>query len=292
MSGRVVAVTGALGFVGRRLCACLEERGEHVEAWDLPQIDLLDPAAIRAAVARTRPATVFNLAATGLRHEESHDPAVIDVNVRMMANLVNACDPGTVLVHTGSMSEYGSDGTLAESVPCAPTTAYGIAKLAATHYALAYGAARGLRVRVGRLFGVYGPGEPSYRLFPMLLANLRAGTPVPLSDGRQRRDFIHLDDVCEGLVRLSALDGDAGLVVNLGTGVATRVRDVAVWIAGAIGADESLLQFNTRPRSPGDADLIVADVSRLRQTLGWVPPQRLRAGLDVAGLLGKLGTGT
>ncbi len=162
-----------------------------------------------------------------------------------------------------------------------------IAKLAATNYALAYGPRRGLRVRVARLFGVYGSGEQAHRLFPTLLKNLRAGAPVPLSDGLQRRDFIHVDDVCEGLVRLSAVGGhEDGLLVNLGTGVALRVRDVARWIAAAVEADESLLRFGARERSPGDADLIVADVTRLRQTLGWVPEQRLRAGMDVVGLFG------
>jgi len=281
---RVVAVTGAEGFVGRRLCARLVADGDQVEAWDLPGIDLLDPDSIRAAVARARPSVVFNLAATGLRHDKAHDPAVIDVNVRMMANLVNACDPGTELVHAGTMSEYGSEGTLSETDTCAPTTAYGIAKLAVTNYAFAYGSRRGLRVRIARLFGVYGPGEPSHRLFPVLLENLRAGTPVPLSDGMQQRDFIHVDDVCEGFVRLSHVEGPDQLLVHLGPGVATRVRDVAGWIAGGVGANDSMLQFGARDRSPGDADLIVADVSRLRQTLGWVPPQRLRAGMDIAEL--------
>jgi nucleoside-diphosphate-sugar epimerase len=269
------------------LCARLSAGGDRVEAWDLPSVDMLDAAAVCAAIDGARPSVVFHLAATGLTHDRSHDPSVIDENVRMTANLIEACESPTVVVHVGSMSEYGSAGTLSESDPCAPTTAYGIAKLAATHYALAYGPNRGLRVRVARLFGVYGAGEQAHRLFPMLLKNLRAGTPVPLSDGLQRRDFIHVDDVCEGLVRLAALGGHAGgLVVNLGTGVALRVRDVARWIAAAVDADESLLRFGARERSPGDTDLIVADVARLRETLGWVPRQRLGAGMDIVGLFG------
>ena len=106
-------------------------------------------------------------------------------------------------------------------------------------------------------------------------------------DGLQRRDFIHIDDVCEGLVRLSTVRGhEDGLLVNMGTGVALSVRDVSRWIAAAVDADESLLQFGARQRSPGDADLIAADVSRLRETLRWVPPQRLQAGLDIGELFG------
>lgn len=184
------------------------------------------------------------------------------------------------------MAQYGVAGVLAEEMRCDPTTVYGIAKLAVTNWAQAYGPGQGLHVRVARLFGVYGPGVQPHRLFPMLLKNLRAGIPVPLSDGLQRRDFIHVDDVCEGLHRLSEVEGDKAWVVNLGTGVAPSVRDVAYWMAAALGADAGLLQFGARERSPGDADLIVADVTRLRQLTGWVPAQRLEEGLDVLSLFG------
>ena len=65
-TGRMVAVTGAEGFVGQRLCARLAVDGDQVEAWDLPGVDLLDPDSIGAAVGRARPSVVFNLAASTL----------------------------------------------------------------------------------------------------------------------------------------------------------------------------------------------------------------------------------
>ncbi|MBM3465719.1 MAG: NAD-dependent epimerase/dehydratase family protein, partial [Armatimonadetes bacterium] len=136
-----------------------------------------------------------------------------------------------------------------------------------------------------RLFGVYGPGEADGRLFPHLVRALSEGVPVPLSDGRQVRDFIHVDDVCEGLLRLAEIDAPR-VLVNLGTGSGVRIRDAAAWTADALGADRALLRFGAAPRSPGDENRLVADVTRLRALLSWVPPQRLRPGMDARELFG------
>jgi nucleoside-diphosphate-sugar epimerase len=244
---------------------------------------------VAAAFDEGSPRVVFHLAALGVSPDRAHDPRVIDANVSMVANLIAAAQPETTVVLAGSMAEYGHGGVLKETDVCEPKTAYGIAKLAASHYATAYGPARSLRVRVGRLFGVYGPGESRERLFPTLVDALTRGRAVPLSDGMQKRDFIHVSDACEGLLRLSECTSKDVLVVNIGTGQAVQVRDVAVWTANCLGADTSLLRFGARPRSPGDADLLVADVSRMREALGWCPPMRLGPDMDIRELLGIAG---
>ncbi len=287
MSDRTVVITGAGGFVGARLRRGLETTGDRVLAWTRSDVDMLDPQAVHDGIATADPEVVIHLAATGVTHDRAHDPEIVAENLRMTVNLCYACNPGVTLVIAGSMAEYGNAGTLNETHRCDPTTAYGIAKLAATNYALSYGVRKGLSVRVARLFGIYGPGEPKHRLFPALLDNLRRGVAVPLSDGLQRRDFVHVDDVCEGLMRIMDAEvPDGGLLVNLGTGAASRVRDVARWMAASLNADETLLQFGARDRSPGDADLIVADMHRLRQAIGWVPPQRLGPAMDLKALFG------
>ncbi len=278
-----IAITGSNGFIGQRLLHLLNNMGYEVITWNRPYIDLLDYSETRDAVLKASPCAIIHLAATGISHSRTHDIATIHENIKMTANILTSCPKETVIILAGSMSEYGRSGTLREDDRCDPTTAYGIGKLAATNYALAYGSRKELSLCVARIFGVYGPGEADQRLFPTLLRNLREGTKVPLSDGLQHRDFIHVDDVSEGLARLlEASAGNDQLIINLGTGVAPRIRDVAHWIVEALGADERLLDFGARERSPGDADMIVADVNRLRKKLGWVPPQRLIAGIDIA----------
>jgi nucleoside-diphosphate-sugar epimerase len=277
-----VLVTGAGGFIGRRLVETLGRAGEPVTGWTRKDVDLRDGAAVAAAMEAVRPATIFHLASAGVGAARAHDPLVIAEDVAMTAALLAAAPRGSRLVMTGSMAEYGRGGRHREDDRCDPRTAYAIARLAAGSLALAYAETHGLVVTVARLYGVYGPGEGPRRLFPRLIDDLSAGRPAALSDGTQRRDFIHLDDVCRALIALADIaDGTAPPIVNIGTGRAVSVREVAEWVADALGAPRALLQFGSVERSPGDQDLLEANVERLAGLVGGAPPQRLGPGLAI-----------
>lgn len=277
----IVAVTGASGFIGRHLCRALSARGIDVRPWSRPCVNLVDACSVAEAFERDRPKTIFHLAAAGVGVAQAHDASIIRQDISMMESLLSYAPAGARLLYAGSMSEYGHAGLLSEEDCCTPRTAYGVAKLACGHYASAYAQSRGLSVRVARLFGVYGPGEPSARLFPSLLSALRNGNSIAMSDGLQRRDFIHVEDACAAMISLAKAPDGVPEVVNIATGTAVRVRDVAQWVADAIGAPRTLLQFGARPRSPGDEDLLVANIDRLKSIIGWLPPQRLQPRLSV-----------
>ncbi|NND03852.1 MAG: NAD-dependent epimerase/dehydratase family protein [Acidimicrobiia bacterium] len=280
-AGGVVAVTGSAGFIGRRLTDRLRSGGHEVVEWSRDCVDLTNGEALAAAMARDRPSVIYHLAAVGAGPGQGNDQRAAIDNVVMAENLVAAAPPKTTLVVAGTMAEYGTGGVLDEDMPCHPRTAYGTGKHAAVRHALTHGPPRGLLVRVGRLFGVYGPGEAPQRLFPSLLHDLSASQPVSLSDGKQQRDFVHVDDAVASLVQIAALPGSDPVVINVGTGQGILVGDVCRWIAKAIGVSTALLQFGSRQRSSGDADQLVANVTRLRQLTGLVPPQRLEPVLDL-----------
>jgi nucleoside-diphosphate-sugar epimerase len=285
-----LVVTGAGGFIGRRLCAHLAAAGRQVVAVSrgpLPgfpcpvsQVDVSDAPELTGIIREVAPVAIIHLASVGVKPSQSADLTAVPANLALAHAVVLAAAsvPGCRVIHTGSMAEYGSHvGALHEDLPLAPaatTTAYALGKLVAGLHAQAMGARLGVQVVVARLFGVFGPGEEPHRLFPTLLTNLRAGQPVLLSDGRQRRDFIHVDDVCEVLTALADHPSVAG-VVNIGSGEAVEVARICRGIAAALGADPALLRFGARPRSPGDTDLLLADTRRLADWLGRVPPARL-----------------
>lgn len=283
---KTIVVTGANGFIGKHLCAFLKSSTNHkVIGLTRSDVNLMDASATADKLRDISPDYVFHLAATGVSHERANDPTVIDENVSILTNVAEGCTPRTTLVVAGSMSEYGGSGTFSEDDPCTPKTAYGQSKLAVTKRACEIADANGLKVCVVRLFGVYGSGENANRLFPSLLRELRADRVVQLSDGLQSRDFIHVKDVCEFLWLLAKkLDGHSPLVVNLGTGQAVSIKNVCQWIAAELSKPAELLGFGLRVRSPGDADIMCANVETLHNILGQTPPQRLRSGVTVKDL--------
>ena len=274
----MTVVTGAEGFIGARLVRLLRSRGYETLSWTRSEGDLRDTALVAENLKQIEPGLIFHCAGS-LPGADGGSWGAVGDDARMLTNLATAMPRDARLVFTGSMAEYGRSGYLNELDPCHPGSSYGFAKLSATNSALALRVTHGLDIRVARLFGVYGPGEAPQRLIPHLLARLATGQPIPLSDGGQVRDFVHVNDVCACLIRLAATAHLPFPIVNIGTGVGLSVREVCETVAATIGADPGLLQFGKIPRRAVDEDCLVAQIGRLA-TLGSVPPQRLRAGAE------------
>lgn len=262
-----VLVTGAGGFIGRRMVAWLAARGIAATGWTRADVDLEDAAAVADAVAALDPAIILHLAAIPARSSDS-DWRLIAREAAMVDALAAALPFGATLVCCGSMAEIGHSGIHDEHVQCRPHTLYGMAKYAGTSRALAM-VAEGRSIRVARLFGVYGPGEGPQRLIPSLVSRLARAEPVMLSDGLQVRDFVHVDDVCAALWALaSAPDGGAPGLVNVGTGQGISVADVCRSVADALGADHALLHFGAIERRYVDETELVARVGPWLRSAG------------------------
>lgn len=266
-------VTGSGGFIGARLTDWLRQRGDEVIAWTRTNGDLRDRDAVASLVSRVRPDYIFHLASEppGSATEQWHR---IAGEQQMLANLAYSMPGHCQLIYTGSMAEYGKSGVLHEADQCVPDTGYGCAKFSGTTLAVALRSILDIDVRVARLFGVYGPGEAPTRLLPSLVAKLGRGEPVPLSDGLQVRDFVHVDDVCAAIAALSAApSARAPAIVNIGTGVGLSVRQLCERVAEILGADPTLLDFGALPRRSVDQDCLIAGTDALRSFM-QPPAQR------------------
>ncbi|MEM9420238.1 MAG: GDP-mannose 4,6-dehydratase, partial [Planctomycetota bacterium] len=123
------------------------------------------------------------------------------------------------------------------------------------------------------------PGEPAAKLTSYVARQLLAEEPAQCSAGTQERDFIYVGDVADALNRL--LVSNVTGAVNIGTGQAVAVRNIAQTIGQIVGRPE-LLQFAAQTTGGDDFPRVVADPKRLQEEVGFTPRFDLRAGLSKA----------
>ncbi len=166
------------------------------------------------------------------------------------------------------------------------TKIYGASKAAGGIVARALAESSGVRLRLLRFFKVYGAGEAAHRLLPSLVAGLSRGERVPLSDGTQVRDFIHVDDVVEACFNadddMLLPSRDLTAAWNVCTGVGHSVETFAALVAQAMGVRVELLGFGELPMRADDEPYLVGDGERMFRELGWRPKRDLDAGIRAA----------
>ena len=160
--------------------------------------------------------------------------------------------------------------------PLRPASQYGAAKLALFTAFTSICSARALSGAWARPFFIYGPGEAPHRLAADVTLSLLRGETARCTEGTQRRDYLHVADV--GAALSTILDSELEGPINIGSGNAIAIADLASEIARQIGAPERL-HLGARAAPQGDPDLIEADNARLSNELGWRPRFDLKTGI-------------
>jgi nucleoside-diphosphate-sugar epimerase len=288
---RRVLVTGASGFVGRPALGALAARGfdVHAVARGAPDdatpgitwhaADLLDAARRRSVVDAVGASHLLHLAwyaEPGAFWSARENAAWVAATVALVDEFALAGGRRATLAGTCAEYDWTAPGPLAEDAPLAPATYYGTCKDATRRVVEGLAAAAGLSLAWGRIFFVFGPGEDARRLVAGVARALVAGERAATSAGAQRRDFLHVDDVAGAFAAL--LDSPVEGAVNIASGEAASVRAVAEALAQAAGRPD-LLDVGAVPRRAGEPEEIVADVSRLRDEVGFRPRRSLSDGL-------------
>lgn len=331
-------VTGGAGFIGQHLVKALLARSIAVVVLDNLSVgsranvpgevefiegDLRDPAACARALAKVD--AVFHLAAV-VSVRASIDNFVTDAEVNVLGTLrlLEAMQQHSGQIRkavlASSMAVYADSAAAAplpESWSTHPVSPYGAGKLAAEHYWHLLCAQAGIESTALRLFNTWGPGQtpsPYVGVLTHFARRLLEGEPLQIfGDGEQRRDFVHVEDVAQAFVRV--LDSSAsGKTLNVGTGLATSVNEVAAGLVSAFKSwhrrefgghkehqsspspsaerNESRpppasppqpefapalppLRIQHLPPRPGELRNAIADISAAQRVLGFSPQHRL-----------------
>ncbi|MCX6124389.1 MAG: NAD(P)-dependent oxidoreductase [Proteobacteria bacterium] len=298
MSQRVL-VTGANGYIGKYCVPFLIKSGFKVfavssqrEGLDSDGVEWLKTDLLKESLLsiliKTKPSHCLHLAWYAEHGKFWTSPLNSEwarASKQLLADFF--ASGGTRFVSSGSCAEYSWTGHCEEGVTLeVPGTLYGQCKKEFSDYVLMYARQSQVSCAVGRVFFLYGPGEPKNRLVPAMINSFLNNTSPRCSDGEQLRDFMSVEDVAAGLVEL--LKSKVNGVVNIASGAPMTVKSLVQEIAHLTDSKVPIL-FGSVPRPVGDPDVLTASTQRLNSEVGFRPQVSLTLGLRKSIAWAKLG---
>lgn len=294
-----ILVTGATGFIGANLTHYLVSQGcrPHItlrkesNTWRINEIlkklhihyvDLSDKDRIKKIILMIKPRIIYHCATYGGFSFQADSDKIINTNIIGTINLVNACRKieFDCLVNTGSSSEYGlKKQPMKESDLLEPINDYGISKATATLFCQSVAMREKLPIATLRLFSPYGYFESQARLIPSVILSCLNKTNPELSCPDSVRDFIFIDDVINAYTNVLENNNKIrGEIFNIGYGRQYSVGEVVNKIIDLISDKikpqwESISNLRVEPTS------WIADISKAKEILKWMPCNNLDAGL-------------
>jgi nucleoside-diphosphate-sugar epimerase len=280
--GKSVFVTGASGFLGQSLVECLLEQDAKVSVLLRPGSeeivsfkddvrhfigDLSDKEVLQKALRQGKPDYVFHLAAFGVDQPFGDFEAYIRTNILGTANLLEVASKLP-------LEKFIYVGTCGDEID----SPYGWSKLCARQLAMLFSKNENLPLVVARPFQVYGHRQSQKHIISHILKNAMSGSPIRMTLGEQKRDFIFVSDLIDGLLLCGSVEDCTNEVVDLGTGVGTSIRDIATKIVSLTDSN-SKLEFGAIPYRKGENMNLTADLKNAKRLLNWNSNIDLNAGL-------------
>ena len=303
---RTVLVTGGAGYVGSYCCKAFAEAGWRVVVFDnlsrgwrefvrwgpLIEGDILDEAALLAAMDEVKPDAVAHFAALAYVGESVEQPELYYRNNTFGSlTLIEAMRKAGVgkLLFSSTCATYGVPHTtpIAEDHPQSPINPYGWSKLFVERMLADISAAHGLAYVALRYFNAAGADaegqigerhEPETHVIPLAIRGALAsdyvfsifGDDFDTRDGTAVRDYIHVSDLADAHCRaLNHLhNGGQSEIFNLGTGTGTTVAEIAGAVERVAGRP---LPRRVIGRRAGDPPALIASAAKAERILGWKP---------------------
>ena len=294
-------ITGAAGFLGSALANQLAREGHLVRGLD--DLSSGEPNALFEDVHFTRGDVndrpklwtllqdvdcVYHLAARvlvaeSLLYPREYNEVNVGGTVSLMEGMRDVGVRRVVFASSGAVYGDQQDQPLNEAAPPNPRSPYAVSKLAAEYYVRTIGALWGIETVCLRIFNAYGPGQHLPPSHPPVVPNwlrqaVRGGSLVVHGDGKQTRDFIYVNDVVRALVGAATAPDVNQLVLNVGSGQETSMRELAQLILDVTSSSAEILHA---PRNEMGASRMCADTELAAKMLGFKPRTALADGLKL-----------
>ena len=307
MSKKTLLVTGGAGFIGSNFINFIHKRYPNYKillldaltyAGNLDNIDsslksngnfqfhhgnITHPDIVNKLVSEAN--IVVHFAAESHVTRSIYDNAIFFetdvIGTQVVANaIVN--NPVELFVHISSSEVYGTALTdpMDEKHPLNPMSPYAAAKAGADRLIYSYVKTYELPAVIIRPFNNYGPCQHLEKAIPNFIVSALQNQPLTIhGNGESSRDWMFVEDTCEGLDRVLHAEGDRviGKTINLGTGTDTSVVEIARRILRLMNKPESLLKFIED--RPGQVTRHISSVSKSLEYLNWQSKIDLDEGL-------------
>ncbi len=208
------------------------------------------------------------------------------INVEGSLNILRCCVENNIknFISASSAAVYGNPTEIpvSEKTVPNPVSPYGAEKLSLEFYAKAFANAYDMNCISLRFFNVYGKGQSNEYagVITKFMEKIHSNQPLTIfGNGENTRDFIHIDDLVDGIVKsISNIDGKKGNVYNLVSGVSTSVKELAELM---ILISKKNLKLNFIDSRPGDLLHSLALIELAKKELGFEPKISLEDGLTV-----------
>lgn len=306
LSGKKILITGAGGFIGSHLANQLIMMGNDVttlvhynssnsfgnlelldkevlKSLNIVSGNIEDPFCIQNAVKGKD--IVFHLAALiAIPYSYIAPLNYIRTNVEGTLNVMDACLKFGVekVVHTSTSEVYGTAvyTPIDEQHPLQGQSPYSASKIGADKIVESYHKSFNLPVAIIRPFNTFGPRQSARAVIPTIISQALTGNIVKLGSITPIRDMNYVENTVQGFIKIAESPNSLGEVINIGSGRAFTIGEIAEQIISIIGKKVEIISDKQRVRpEKSEVFQLVCNNSKAKKLIGWEEIKSFETGL-------------
>ena len=290
LEGKRVLITGGKGYLGSHLMAKLKTMGANVYQLSIEpatdkneyQVNILDKDKLTEVIQTIQPQIIYHLAASLDRARDfSNYHKIVSVNVDGTLNLLEALNSINYenFIFTSSSEIYGNNHSpFKEEQAALPVSPYSLSKTYAEDLIRTYSGMYSKNYTILRIFNFYGKNMPESFFIPQMINTLQRGESFEMTLGEQARDFLHVDDIVQGLILAGTNTKAHNDTLNVCSAEATTLSALAKEIGKVLEAEDRI-KLGAIPYRSSEVWEMLGDNSKIKENLGFKPSISLSEGI-------------